>query len=195
MRAVIDGPHHVRHRGAAHGVETVIAALRLSPELVPGAHLEPVDDDPESPIFYTPAGGRLRLSNFRGVFDRARTDAGLPEWVTPYTLRHTAASLMAQQGVPATAASALLGHDPAIFLRTYAHLYPDDLRAASAALDDARQEAVSAAAKDRAGRLRTLRDAFHARGWPPGNRLAVRPAPPLTCTGVVGLGRFELPTS
>lgn len=36
------------------------------------------------------------------------------------------------------AAAASLGHDPAIFLRTYAHLYPGDLRAVADAMDAAR---------------------------------------------------------
>jgi len=31
---------------------------------------------------------------------------------------------MAQRGVPVTAAAAALGHDPAVFLRTYAHFCP-----------------------------------------------------------------------
>ena len=38
-------------------------------------------------------------------------------------------------GVPVSAAAAALGHDPAIFLRTYAHLYPGDLRAVADAMD------------------------------------------------------------
>ncbi len=64
--------------------------------------------------------------------------AGLPPGVTPYVLRHTAASLMAQQGVPVSTAAAALGHDPAIYLRTYAHPYPGDLRSAGDAMDAVR---------------------------------------------------------
>jgi len=64
--------------------------------------------------------------------------AGLPPSATPYVLRHTAASLMAQQGVPVSTAAAALGHDPAIYLRTYAHLYPGDLRSAADAMDAVR---------------------------------------------------------
>jgi len=45
---------------------------------------------------------------------------------------------MAQQGVPVSTAAAALGHDPAIYLRTYAHLYPGDLRSAADAMDAAR---------------------------------------------------------
>jgi hypothetical protein len=52
---------------------------------------------------------------------------------------------MAQQGVPVSAAAAALGHDPAIFLPTYAHLYPDDLKSVAAAMETARQAATEAA--------------------------------------------------
>ena len=101
-----------------------------------------VPDDPEAPMFATPTGTRIRLSNFRNnVWDVARKKARLPDWVTPYVLRHTAASLMAQNGVSVTTAAAVLGHDPAIYLRTYAHLYPGDLQTAAQALDGARRDA------------------------------------------------------
>jgi integrase len=58
--------------------------------------------------------------------------------VTPYTLRHTCASLLAQRGVPVVTATAITGHDPAMYLRTYTHLYPGDLQDAAAALESAR---------------------------------------------------------
>jgi hypothetical protein len=47
------------------------------------------------------------------------------------------------------AAAASLGHDPAVFLRTYAHLYPGDLKAVADAMDRARTEAVDDAQTDR----------------------------------------------
>ena len=56
-------------------------------------------------------------------------------------------SLIAQQGVPVSAAAAALGHDPAIFLRTYAHLYPGDLRGVADAMDVARQSAREGAVR------------------------------------------------
>jgi hypothetical protein len=84
----------------------------------------------------------VRMSNWRHkVWNPAALELELPQWATPYVLRRTAASLMAQQGVPVSAAAAALGHDPAIFLRTYAHLYPGDLRAVADAMDVARQSA------------------------------------------------------
>jgi len=101
-----------------------------------------VPEDPDAPIFSAPDGSLVRLSNWRHrVWQPAAEEADLPPDATPYVLRHTAASLMAQQGVPVSTAAAALGHDPAIFLRTYAHLYPGDLRTAADAMDTARTAA------------------------------------------------------
>jgi hypothetical protein len=87
-------------------------------------------------------GSMMRLSNWRHrIWQPAIEQAGLPLSSTPYVLRHTAASLMAQQGVPVSTAAAALGHDPAIYLRTYAHLYPGDLRSAADAMDAVRTAA------------------------------------------------------
>ena len=95
--------------------------------------------DPNALVFTTPFGDPVRLSNWRHrVWDPLAARARPSGWATPYVLRHTAASLLAQSGVPVTAAAASLGHDPAIFLRTYAHLYPGDLGAVADAMDAAR---------------------------------------------------------
>ena len=50
-----------------------------------------------------------------------------------------------------TAAAASLGHDPAIFLRTYAHLYPGDLAAVADAMDAARSAVVDVRQQDDEG--------------------------------------------
>ena len=69
-----------------------------------------VPSDPESPVFTTPARTRVRMSNWRHkIWEPAALELDLPSWATPYVLRHTAASLMAQQGVPVSAAAAALG--------------------------------------------------------------------------------------
>ncbi len=97
----------------------------------------------QPPGFLTPTGTRVRLLNWRHeVWQPAIKKSSLPDNVTPYVVRHTAASLMAQQGVPVSTAAASLGHDPAVYLRTYAHLYPGDLRSAADAMDAARSPAA-----------------------------------------------------
>jgi integrase len=65
----------------------------------------------------------------------AAVRAGLPG-VTPHILRHTAATWMAQSGVPMRDIAKYLGHgDTRITERTYAKHSPDWLRAAAAALE------------------------------------------------------------
>jgi integrase len=104
------------------------------------------DGDPEAFIFTTPSGTRIRMSNFRRkVWTKAREKADLPDSVTPYNLRHSTASLLAQSGIPPHTSAAMLGNDPAVFLRTYAHLYPDDLSDAAAALGSVRSEEARSA--------------------------------------------------
>ncbi len=123
---------------------------------------------PDTPLFATPDGTRVRLSNWRHrVWQPAVAVLGLPDWATPYVLRHTAASLMAQRGVPVTTAAAALGHDPAIFLRTYAHLYPGDLRAAADAMDGARSAALDRVEPSRPARVEnagTTRQRYRSQG-------------------------------
>jgi integrase len=124
---------------------SVLAELRTHVELRVGS-------DPNALVFTTPYGDPVRLSNWRHrVWDPLADELGLPGWATPYVLRHTAASLLAQSGVPVTAAAASLGHDPAIFLRTYAHLYPGDLGAVADAMDAARSAVVDAQQEDDEG--------------------------------------------
>ena len=110
------------------------------------AHIdEHVDEDEDAFVFATPDGGRFRLSNWRRrVWKPAIKKVGLPESATPYWLRHTAASLLAEQGVPVTTAAAILGHDPAVYLRTCAHLYPEHLDVASKAMSKARSGGLAA---------------------------------------------------
>ena len=115
-----------------------------------------VADDPEAQIFSAPDGSMVRLSNWpHRIWQPAVQQAGLPPGVTPYVLRHTAASLMAQHGVPVSTAAAALGHDPAIYLRTYAHLYQGDLRSAADAMDATRTAARKESTTAPAGITRT----------------------------------------
>ena len=92
---------------------------------------------PKAPLFVAAYGGLIRGSNLRRVVRLARERAGLPEWVEPYTLRHTCATILARQGVPAHVAARFMGHDPVVFLRIYAHLFDTDLADAAKAIDEA----------------------------------------------------------
>jgi integrase len=79
-------------------------------------------------------GGHRVLSIKKGF--AAAVKAAKLKGVVPHTLRHTAASWMAQSGVPMFEISKYLGHsDTRITERRYAHLSPDYLRSASKVLD------------------------------------------------------------
>lgn len=84
---------------------------------------------PGDRLFRGPNGGELRSTNLRNqVLAPVVRSLGLPAETSLYTLRHTAASMMASLGVAPTKAEAILGHSPTQFLNTYAHAYPSDLR-------------------------------------------------------------------
>ena len=70
-------------------------------------------------------------------FRRAAKLAGVP-WATPYTPRHTMATVLLSAGVPITAVAARLGHaNPAVTLQHYAHSLPTDQERAADAADAA----------------------------------------------------------
>lgn len=72
-------------------------------------------------------GGHWWTTNFsKQVFRPLAKRAGVP-WATGYTLRHTAATLLIQAGVPVKVVSERLGHeDIATTLRTYTHVLQGD---------------------------------------------------------------------
>jgi site-specific recombinase XerC len=67
-------------------------------------------------------------------------------------LRHTAASLMIRRGASVKAVQRQLGHATAsITLDVYGHLFPDELEALAARLDQARADAVASLARTQRG--------------------------------------------
>ncbi|MCB9839001.1 MAG: site-specific integrase [Phycisphaeraceae bacterium] len=75
------------------------------------------------------------ISSVKKSFGRAVEQAGLRE-VTPYTLRHTGATLMAAAGVPLRQIAGMLGHTEARTTEIYAKHHPDFLKDATAAIED-----------------------------------------------------------
>jgi integrase len=104
-----------------------------------------IGKQPEDYVFTSRAGSPLRSGNFRrDVFDPAAREAGL-DGLTPHELRHTAASLLVDQGANVLAVARQLGHaDPSVTLRIYADLFDDRLDEVADRLDqtiaDARAE-------------------------------------------------------
>jgi integrase len=58
----------------------------------------------------------------RFTFKPALRDAGLPDEIRPYDLRHARASMLMASGVGIVEAAAQLGHAPTVLLDTYAHV-------------------------------------------------------------------------
>jgi integrase len=86
------------------------------------------------------------LGNWRKrAFKPAKAAAGTPD-ATPYTLRHSFASLLIWEGRPITYVAAQLGHSSAMTLRTYAHVFEEfedvDRTSAEAAIERARGKFV-----------------------------------------------------
>jgi integrase len=87
-----------------------------------------------APVFCTRTGGHLDKKNviraFRAVVTRANKGAdapAVPPAVRFHDLRHTVASLLLSKGCSLRAVAARLGHaDPAMTLRVYAHVMPND---------------------------------------------------------------------
>lgn len=72
---------------------------------------------------------------YRDVFERARERAGLGKEVVRHTLRHTCASRLVQAGIDIRRVMEWLGHSSLTVTMRYAHLAPDHLYEAAAALD------------------------------------------------------------
>jgi integrase len=84
-----------------------------------------IGDRGQGPVFLAPEGGRINESNFRQrVWKPALQRAGVA-YESPYTMRHSAASWLAQAGVPDYEIAKLLGHSSTRMVSTYAHLAPD----------------------------------------------------------------------
>lgn len=60
-------------------------------------------------VFCTRTGGFLKRRNLERRFERIGDEVGI-EGLTPYILRHTAASLLAAEGIPREGLAELLGH-------------------------------------------------------------------------------------
>ncbi len=74
-------------------------------------------------VFADKLGRPLYPDTLAERFDKLAHEAGLPR-IRFHDTRHTAASLMLSAGTPVHVVAGILGHDPAMTLRTYAHVMP-----------------------------------------------------------------------
>ncbi|WP_267293250.1 site-specific integrase [Mycobacterium hackensackense] len=78
-------------------------------------------------------GSPIRPETYSSEFARRSKIAGVPA-IRLHDVRHTAATMLLDSGTTAIATAKWLGHDPAITLRVYGHVYDDALAAAGDAL-------------------------------------------------------------
>ena len=90
-------------------------------------------EDGAGPVFRTAGGGAW--GSIRTAFERACRTAKLVDFHF-HDLRHTFASWLVMRGRPLKEVQELLGHKTITMTMRYAHLSPDRLREAVAALDD-----------------------------------------------------------
>ncbi len=97
-----------------------------------------VAQDPDALVFGSPRGGALRLSNFRHrVWSQAVQGTDL-EGVRIHDLRHTAASILINQGLHPKIVQQHLGHSSIVVtMDRYGNLYPSDTERVQDALDAA----------------------------------------------------------
>ena len=87
-------------------------------------------------IFSSSVGTPIDASNLRLEFHKVLDRAGLPK-IRFHDLRHTAASLMLNHGIPVIVVSKMLGHSkPTITMDIYGHLYNEMQDEAAKLMDD-----------------------------------------------------------
>jgi len=128
------------------GKRTVAFPAELVPEL--RWHLERFAEPGKGGVvFVGPKGGRLRRSNFRKIWDKARMSVGLPD-LHFHDLRHTGGTLSAATGATLKELMARLGHSSVRAAMIYQHATRDRDRAIAKALGalvrEVRQEPAEA---------------------------------------------------
>ena len=87
-------------------------------------------------IFASNTGTPITASNLRRGFRRLLKESELPK-IRFHDLRHTAASLMLNHGIPVLIASKRLGHSkPSITIDVYGHLLPNKQEEAAELMDN-----------------------------------------------------------
>ena len=85
-------------------------------------------DVPEPALFLNHRGGPLGARGIRFRLDQHRREAGLPDDVTPHTLRHSFATHLLDGGADLRVVQELLGHESLATTQVYTHVSPARLR-------------------------------------------------------------------
>jgi len=97
----------------------------VRPEWLALHHVEPVRG---GPLFLSNHGRRLGRQQAWTIVKHASTDAGLPERVTPHTLRHSFATHLLAGGADLRVVQELLGHASISTTQLYTHLTGERIR-------------------------------------------------------------------
>jgi integrase/recombinase XerD len=89
-----------------------------------------VDADGPTAIFLNHRGRPLGVRGLRYRLDLLRRRAGLPDGVSPHTLRHSFATHLLDGGADLRVVQELLGHESLATTQVYTHVSPTRLRAA-----------------------------------------------------------------
>jgi site-specific recombinase XerD len=88
----------------------------------------PEGSDEPWELFLNHHGGPLGVRGLRMRLDRLRRIAGLPEGVSPHTLRHSFATHLLEGGADLRVVQELLGHESLATTQVYTHVSPARLR-------------------------------------------------------------------
>ncbi len=146
LQAYLDGARPILARRAGAGFpESGIATAQNGGTVSHAGTASHAGVDPGF-LFLNHRGTSLGARGIRWRVERLRVAAGLPEGVSPHTLRHSFATHLLDGGADLRVVQELLGHESLATTQIYTHVSPARLRAAyTASHPRARLESANAA--------------------------------------------------